>query len=106
MVRQNLNKIPGILHDLIQINEDRVLIYSQAVNQLKQEDENLAMIFNWFAGEANQFVRELNRAYRSVNRYPFIERSLSGKIYRMWMEVKPAFDQTRLKDILQLCEYC
>ncbi len=98
-------KITGILNDLIQINNDRVVGYEKAIDELKAEDADLKMLFQRYTLESKQFVNELTQEVTRLGGDPSDSTTNSGKIYRVWMDLKAAIAGKDRKTILENCEF-
>lgn len=99
------NKSTEILNDLVLINNDRIVGYEKAVKELKDEDEDLKYLFlemidesrNYKMALATEIIAEGNDAQSGTTN--------SGKIYRVWMDVKAMFSGHNRKAILSNCEF-
>lgn len=98
-------KIIGILNDLIQINNDRVVGYEKAIDELKTEDADLKMLFQRYTLESKQFTGELTQEVTRLGGDPTDSTTNSGKIYRVWMDLKAAISGKDRKTILDNCEF-
>jgi uncharacterized protein (TIGR02284 family) len=91
------------LNDLIRINNDRVDGYNKAA--LQTADEDLRSLFTSLASQSSQFAAELKKHVRSEGEDPAEGTTVSGKIYRTWMDVKATFGGDDRKGILASCEF-
>jgi uncharacterized protein (TIGR02284 family) len=98
-------KIAGLLNDLIQINNDRVVGYEKAIDELKTEDADLKMLFQRYTLESKQFSSELTQEVNRLGGDPSDGTTNSGKIYRVWMDLKAAISGKDRKTILDNCEF-
>jgi uncharacterized protein (TIGR02284 family) len=98
-------KSTEVLNDLIQINNDRVEGYERAAKEADAKDLDLISLFNDMAGESRQYLSELRRYVQSNGEKPAEGTTLSGKIYRAWMDVKATFTGKDRKAILASCEF-
>jgi uncharacterized protein (TIGR02284 family) len=98
-------KVVGILNDLIQINNDRVVGYEKAIDELKAEDADLKMLFQRYTLESKQFTNELTQEVTRLGGDPSDSTTNSGKIYRVWMDLKSAISGKDRKTILENCEF-
>ena len=94
-----------VLSDLIKINNDRVKGYEKAAKETNGKDVDLRMVFNDMAAESRMNVEELERYETSAGPSPADSTTLSGDIYRMWMDLKATFTGKDRKAILSSCEY-
>lgn len=91
------------LNDLIRINNDRVDGYNKAA--LQTADEDLRSLFTSLASQSSQFASELKSHVRSEGDDPAEGTTVSGKIYRTWMDVKAKFGGDDRKGLLSSCEF-
>ena len=98
-------KIVGLLNDLIQINNDRVVGYEKAIDELKADDADLKMLFQRYTLESKQFTNELTQEVTRLGGDPSDGTTNSGKIYRVWMDLKAAISGKDRKTILDNCEF-
>src|SRR5689334_11166030 len=89
-----------VLNDLIRINNDRIEGYEKAVNKANATDVDLKAIFNSMAQESRKYANELTAQVRRLGGDP-----ASGKIYRVWMDVKSGMSSSERKSVLEECEY-
>jgi len=102
----NVNeKTSEVLNDLIRINNDRVTGYERAAKEVSSEDVDLKALFNRMADESRQYVNELIKYVARTGEEPASGTTVSGKIYRAWMDVKATFTGKNRKAILASCEY-
>lgn len=98
-------KIRDILNDLIRINNDRVVGYGKAIDELKTEDADLAALFNRYINESKQYSEELTHEVTRLGGDPADGTTNSGKIYRVWMDLKAAITGKDRQTILNNCEF-
>lgn len=98
-------KIRDILNDLIRINNDRVVGYGKAIDELKPEDADLAALFNRYINESKQYADELTHEVTRLGGDPADGTTNSGKIYRVWMDLKAAITGKDRQTILNNCEF-
>ena len=101
----NNEKLAETLNDLVQINNDRIVGYEKAVGLLSAEDVDLKAIFLKMADESRGYVSELNSYVMRLGDKPARDTTVSGKIYRAWMDVKNTFSGSDRKSILESCEF-
>jgi uncharacterized protein (TIGR02284 family) len=95
----------SVLNDLIRINQDRMEGYQKAVEELKATDIDLKTMFNNMANHSAQFASELKQEVAELGGEPASDTTQSGKIYRVWMDVRSSVSDHDRKSILALCEY-
>ncbi len=91
------------LNSLIVINNDRIEGYKTAEAEAKETD--LKMLFSDVMLTSLQNNRELSAEVTRLGGTPDDGTKLSGKIYRLWMDVKAAFTGDDRKAILDSCVY-
>ncbi|MEO7444164.1 MAG: PA2169 family four-helix-bundle protein [Ferruginibacter sp.] len=100
------NELTEVLNDLIEINNDRINGYEKAANEAKDVDVDLKATFSKMADESRKYKAELTE---EVNRLggeaETDDTTNSGKIYRVWMDVKAVFTGHDRKSILANCEF-
>lgn len=102
-INQNLAEV---LNDLIQINNDRIEGYQKAIKDAGDKDVDLKAIFSRMADESRQNISELSHEVYKLGKEPATDsRTVSGKIYRAWIDVKSAFAGHNRLALLESCEY-
>jgi len=94
-----------VLNDLIRINNDRIEGYEKAVDKANETDVDLRTIFNRMAQESRKYANELTAQVRRLGGDPASGTTASGKIYRVWMDVKSGLSSSERKSVLEECEY-
>src|SRR5215467_15827315 len=94
-----------VLNDLIRINNDRVAGYEKALNNTDEANVDLRNIFNRMAQDSRNYSRELTDQVQRLGGDPASGTTASGKIYRVWMDVKSGFSSSDRKSVLEECEY-
>jgi uncharacterized protein (TIGR02284 family) len=98
-------KVIGILNDLIQINHDRVEGYKKAIDELKDEDADLKTLFSRYVNESREYAQELTTEVSRLGGNPADGTTNSGKVYRVWMDLKAAIAGKDRQTILNNCEF-
>lgn len=99
------SEVISILNDLIRINRDRTEGYQRAVEQLKPSDIDLATLFTKMANTSVENADALAAEVRNAGGEPASDTTQSGKIYRVWMDIKSGITARDRKSILSLCEF-
>lgn len=99
------NETIDVLNDLIRINNDRIEGYEKAVKETKESDTDLRTTFNRMADESRRYKQELLDQVRRLGGEPAADTTQSGKIYRVWMDVKSSLTGHGRQSVLELCEY-
>jgi len=94
-----------VLNDLIKINNDRINGYQKAVSEITATDVDLQAMFRKMANESREYVRELSNAVEKLGGEPATDTTVSGKIYRTWMDIKAAFASKERLSVLEACEF-
>jgi len=94
-----------VLNDLIRINNDRIVGYEKAAEEARDIDVDLRAIFTRMAEESRQYAAELTQEVVKSGGEPASGTTNSGKIYRVWMDVKATFTGSSRQAILENCEF-
>ena len=100
-----MEKLTNILNDLIRINHDRVTGYEKAIDELKDSDADLKVLFQRYTTESRQYAQELTQEVTRLGGDAADGTTNSGKIYRVWMDLKAAISGKDRKTILDNCEF-
>ncbi len=95
----------GVINDLIEINNDRVTGYNKASEEAKSVDVDLQATFSKMANDSRQYAAELTERVRTLGGEPSTGTTNSGKIYRVWMDVKATFSGHDRQAVLENCEF-
>ena len=94
-----------VLNDLIEINNDRIVGYEKAIDELKDEDADLKTLFHRYTQDSKQYANELTHEITRLGGDPADGTTNSGKIYRVWMDLKAAITGKDRQTILDNCEF-
>lgn len=94
-----------VLNDLIEINNDRIEGYEKAARETAGDSTSLNELYNKMAGQSRDIVGQLRQKVNELGGEAEEGTTVSGKIYRTWMDVKSAFSSNDSKSTLELCEY-
>jgi uncharacterized protein (TIGR02284 family) len=100
-----MEKLVSVLNDLIRINHDRVVGYEKAIDELKDTDADLKTLFQRYILESREFAQELTHEVTRLGGNAADGTTNSGKIYRVWMDLKAAITGKERKAILDNCEF-
>lgn len=92
-----------ILNDLVEINNDRIVGYEKAIKELKEEDEDLKVLFLNMIDESRQARLELGNEVQVLGGEMERGTTNSGKIYRAWMDVRALFSGHDRHSVLANC---
>ncbi len=93
------------LNDLIQINNDRIVGYEKAIDELKSEDSDLSTLFQRYIAESKQYAQELQHEVTRLGGNPSTGTTNVGKVYRVWMDLKAVVTGHDRKTVLENCEF-
>lgn len=77
-----------VLNDLIMINNDRAAGYKQAIEEAKEMDSDLGETFLRLAAESMGHANVLKTTVERFGGVPAEGTKLTGKLYRVWVEIK------------------
>ena len=101
----NNNELVSLLNDLIRINNDRTEGYHKAIEELKATDIDLRTMFTNMANTSLQFANALAAQVRNLGGDPATDTTQSGKLYRLWMDIKSGITARDRKSVIALCEF-
>ena len=92
-----------VLNTLITINNDRIEGYETAAKETEEQD--LKTLFAQFSATSQKCKTELTNEVNKLDGTPAEGTLVSGKFFRVWMDVKAALTGKDHKAILNSCEY-
>jgi len=98
-------KAISTINDLIRINNDRVVGYEKGMDELKSEDADLKALFQRYISESRQYAQELTQEVRRLGGEPADSTTNSGKVYRVWMDLKASVTGHDRQTVLNNCEF-
>lgn len=102
---ENKTKVAEVLNDLIQINNDRIVGYEKALNELKNNDSDLRTLFTGYIDQSRNLRNVLGTEVQTLGVQMDDSTTASGKIYRAWMDVKAVFSGKDRQTVLNNCEF-
>ena len=90
------------LNKLIEINNDRIEGYETASKETKEGD--LKTMFSELTQTSQKCKTELTNEVQKLGGTPIEGTKVSGKFFRVWMDVKAALTGNDRKTILNSCE--
>lgn len=99
-----VEKQARLLNDLILINNDRMVGYQKAMEELKSEDSDLKLLFQEKVNQSNEFKAELSQKVITTGHEVETGTTNAGKVYRVWMDLKAFFGGSDRKVVLDNCE--
>lgn len=100
-----MEKVVSILNDLIEINNDRVVGYKKAIDELKDGDSDLKTLFQGYITDSRKYAQELSQEVSRLGGEPADGTTNSGKIYRVWMDLKAVVTGHDRKAVLENSEF-
>ena len=100
----------SILNDLVLINNDRIAGYEKAIEELKKsedisrEDLDLTVLFEKMIDDSRDMRNALGKEVQVLGGDMAEGTMTSGKVYRVWMDVKAIFSGKDRHAILSNCE--
>ena len=95
-----------VLNDLVRINNDRIAGYERAASEIQNSEyAEITSLFFKMAEDSRTYRNDLIDALISLGGEPASDTTTSGKIYRMWMDLKVSFSGNDLKAVLESCEF-
>ena len=98
-----LEKTIDVLNTLVEINNDRVEGYVTASKETEEHD--LKSLFAELAITSKHIRQELTEEIVKIGGEPTEDTKVTGKFYRVWMDVKAALTGKDRKAILNSCEF-
>lgn len=99
------DEIISVLNDLIRINNDRIVGYERANKESKDSDVDLIAVFTKMADQSRKYVNELTQEVARLGGDAAKDTTVSGKVYRVWMDMKAAITGKDRESIIGSCEY-
>ena len=96
-------KTVAVLNTLITINNDRIEGYETASKETEEQD--LKTLFAQFSATSQKCKQELEAEVKKLGGEPTEGTKITGKFFRVWMDVKAALTGKDRKAILNSCEY-
>ena len=96
-------KTIDVLNTLVEINNDRFEGYVTASKET--DDHDMKSLFADLAITSKNIKEELSDEILKLGGQPTSDTKVTGKFYRVWMDVKAALTGKDRKAILNLCEF-
>lgn len=104
-MQQSTREPLDILHDLVEINNDRIEGYSKAIELLPGgQHTDLRSIFEKYRDQSADFKTEIAPLVLQIGQDLTEHTRLSGKIFRAWMSLKTTFSSADRLNVLELAE--
>lgn len=92
------------LNDLILINNDRIAGYEKAEAETNELESDLRVLFTRLADESRTHAAELKNLVSVLGGEPATGTMLSGKLYRVWMDIRATFTSDNRRAVLENAE--
>lgn len=93
------------LNDLIRINNDRIVGYEKAIED-SGDDKSNESLFRRMIDQSNSLRQQLMTEVMNIGgEAEKSETTNSGKIYRVWMDIKSTLAGKSELSVLELCEF-
>ena len=102
---ETLEKTTMILNDLVEINNDRIVGYRKAKDELKEGNADLAALFDDMIAQSMRLKSALAAEIAASGEEVAEGTTNSGKIYRAWMDLKAVFSGDNRQTVLNNCEF-
>lgn len=103
-IMENNKQVAEVLNDLIEINNDRITGYERAIEELKGNEPDLKTLFSGFIDQSRNLRNALGTEVETLGERMAEGTKASGKIYRVWMDVKALFTGHDRQTVLNNCE--
>ncbi|OYD42218.1 PA2169 family four-helix-bundle protein [Sphingobacterium cellulitidis] len=102
---ENIDKKIDIVNQAVEINNDRIKGYEKAVEIAGESNlRELQALFRQYIDQSRQFIIELSPYLEQFGEEPTEDTKFSGKIFRIWMDIKSAMSPSINQAILECCE--
>lgn len=98
-------KLGGLLNDLVRINHDRIKGYEHAIEELGNGNHDLKTVFQEKISQSKMYVNKLESYVRSQGETPAEDTTVSGKLYRVWMDFKASLASNDRTAVLNSCVF-
>lgn len=103
-MKTTTEKCDKALREVMIINHDRTEGYARAAEDAK--DNDLKIIFTRFSTQSKTFSNQLKDFVGDWDKLPEDDKTkISGKLYRVWMDIKAALAGNNRKSVLNSCEF-
>ena len=93
------------LTDLVKINNDRIEGCEKAADKTTASDTAMQTVFLTMADNSRNYIKEFTKKIYNLGGMPATDFTITGKIYKEWMEVKKLFKGSDRKSILESCAF-
>ncbi|UIR57365.1 PA2169 family four-helix-bundle protein [Sphingobacterium sp. SRCM116780] len=104
-MEKSIQQQADLVNDLIEINNDRIEGYNKAIELLSDPESSLVLdYFRRYRNQSEQFKTELKPFVYAAGEPTEEGTMASGKLFRMWMDIKNTMMNSTTQDILVDCE--
>jgi uncharacterized protein (TIGR02284 family) len=93
-----------VLNDLIRVNNERIHVYARAMEELKEEDADLKVLFTKMISNSHQYKIALAKEVSVLIEEVIVNSSTRENIFDAWMNVRSVFSGHDRKTILANCK--
>lgn len=93
------------LNDLVEIHNDRIKGYEKALEDVQHKNADLKGVFQKMIQTSIEHKEALSSRILALGGEVVQGTTISGKIYRAWMDIKSAFSGKDREDVLEYCLY-
>ena len=93
-----------VLNDLLLINNDRIAGYEKAAAEIDDSDTELDGLFQKLSNDSNNYAAQLTEQIRRLGGEAQTGTMFSGKLYRVWMDIKATLSNNVRRAVLESTE--
>lgn len=93
-----------VLNDLILINNDRIEGYQKAHDEAGDLENDLKAWFTQLVNDSRKNAADLQTEVTALGGEPATGTMLSGKLYRIWMDIRATFTSDNRRAVLENAE--
>lgn len=97
-------EIIDVLNNLLLINNDRIAGYEKAASELDKSDTELVSLFQKLGNDSNNYAAQLTEQIRRQGGEAQTGTMFSGKLYRVWMDIKSTLSSNVRRAVLESTE--
>ncbi|WP_185211685.1 ferritin-like domain-containing protein [Sphingobacterium mizutaii] len=102
---ENNEKKIDLVNRAVEINNDRIKGYKKAIEIAGDANlRDLQVLFQQYIEQSRQFIIELSPCLEQFGQEPTEDSNFTGKIFRIWMDIKSAISPSISQAILESCE--
>ena len=105
MITENNAQLVEELNDLVQIQNDRIKGYQNAIEDVQEKNTDLRLVFQKMIETSETHLMQLSTQISFLGGEVVEGTTMSGKIYRAWMDVKLAVTGPDRENVLETCKH-